>query len=215
MHTTAMQSSRKLQAIWKIYDYSLYKNLGKMNLIDIKPILKQLFLCQLHAFNACGFLHMDIHLGNILVKEYSSKKKDKLKYLINKKKYIYEFDYRIILMDYDQSVIINNNITPLPKHNPNYTLIFNIVKTVNCISKLLPINDGKILNDNIEKAQIGFPYHVFNYGESILRSYYKKYRDYDEYIDLSIHLCIMVINEFWKIVYNKYLFPEYTLDGKN
>lgn len=195
--------------VMKKYDSSLNIYLHKLNLKNIKSILTQLFFCQLHAFNACGFLHMDIHLSNILIKNENKK----LKYTINKKNYYYETSSRIILMDFDQSQIINRDIIELPKYNPNYTLIYNIIKTVNHISKLLPLKEGTKLNENIEKAQEGFTFDIINISEKILRAYYKNSRDYNDYIEKNITQCISVINEFWKLTYDVYLFPDYTLDG--
>jgi hypothetical protein len=40
-------------------------------------------------------------------------------------------------MDFDKSQIINRDVIELPEYNENYTLIYNIIRSVNNISKLL------------------------------------------------------------------------------
>ena len=70
--------------IMKKYKGSLTNSIGKQNKTMVEHILKQLIYGQLNAFEKIGFLHMDMHLGNIL---YDSKLADEivLNYSFNKK----------------------------------------------------------------------------------------------------------------------------------
>lgn len=181
--------------IMQKYNISLNNFLHKLNLKKIKPILMQLLLSQLHAFDAVGFLHMDIHLGNILLKN----KPVKLKYTINKKDYVYEFKYKIILIDYDKSIVMDKLFMNLPNYMSNYTLIYNIINTINSISRLLPLNEEIKLNENIKQI-------ILDNAEKTLKSYYKYEIFYDEYKSKNINQCINFINKFWKLTYGMYLF---------
>lgn len=67
----------------KLYQGSLNDYLNKLNLFEIEDLLKQILLCQLHIYSKIGFLHNDIHLGNILVKIIDeSKETETLIYII-------------------------------------------------------------------------------------------------------------------------------------
>ena len=195
--------------VMKLYDFSLDKYNRKMKIDKVKIILKQLLLCQLNAFEKVGFLHMDIHLGNYLIK----KKEEELIYTINKRKYKYKFDFKVILMDYDQSIIMpNSDISPLPPHREINTLMYNIIKTIQVISHLLPLNEGNEMLKNIDKTLKLYSFDMLGADEKNSRAYYKGGKYYQLYIEKSIWDNLTFVNDFWKISFNEYLFPEYTLE---
>lgn len=55
--------------IMKKYSYSLNKLEKKLDIAHFEQILKYLLLIQLELFNLYGFIHKDIHLGNVLVEK--------------------------------------------------------------------------------------------------------------------------------------------------
>ena len=116
-------------------------------------------------------------------------------------------------MDYDRSEIINKNIISLPQYNESYTLLYNLIKSISALANLLLFEDSLILKNGIDKALKVFNWDLIGGAEKILRSYYKGNRDYEDYVEISTRDSISFINEFTKIIYDEYLFPEYTLNG--
>ena len=127
-----------------MYDGSLNKYLNKLNLSKIKVLLKQILLCQLHIYEKIGFIHNDIHLGNIMLNLIQkSKEPETLIYEIKNRKYTVETNRKLILSDFDKSKIYDQNILPLEPIDYNHLIYINIIKTVNAFKMLLNENDKK------------------------------------------------------------------------
>jgi hypothetical protein len=198
--------------IMKLYNSSLNKYFDKLNLSKIKILLKQILLCQLHIYEKIGFVHNDIHLGNILLNLIPKEKKPEiLIYEIKNIKYTVETNRKLILSDFDKSIIYDQNILPLENMNYDHTIHINIIKTINTFKMLLDKNDKKKLSDSLEKALNSFSYHFITSGEKLLRSYYKRNRDYSDFISISTMECIVLLNLLWFDIYDEYLFPKYGL----
>ena len=68
------------------YPSSLQKFIGLANKTRVEDICKQLIYAQTQAFNNYGFLHMDLHLGNVLCNKSLEKGKEKkIKYIFPQK----------------------------------------------------------------------------------------------------------------------------------
>lgn len=195
--------------IMRLYSNSLTKYIKKLNMLDIKQYFKQLIYAQLHIFDKIGFIHNDIHLGNILIKKKSED--EELNYIILGKKYNISTNRILIIMDYDRSIIYDQSLMKLPEPNLDFTIMYNIVKTIKEISKLLIDGDRKLLIDIFEESSITFHYPIIEYSEKILRGYYKKQRDYNDFKELSIKDCIQLCNVIWDKLYDESLFPSYKL----
>jgi len=84
--------------IMKLYQGSLNNYLNKFSLGEIEDLMKQILFCQLHIYNKIGFVHNDIHLGNILVKKIDdSKELETLIYTIRNRKYMIKTNFKLIL----------------------------------------------------------------------------------------------------------------------
>jgi hypothetical protein len=198
--------------IMKLYQGSLNDYLNKLNLFEIENLLKQILLCQLHIYSKIGFLHNDIHLGNILVKIIDeSKEPETIIYRIKNRKYMIKTYFKLILTDFDKSIIYDQNILPLEKYNNEYTIHYNIVKTINVFKNLLNKLDQQILSESLEKSLKVFSFDFMNSSEKLLRSYYKNNRDLNDFIEISTMECIVMLNDLWMSLYNKNLFPAHAL----
>ena len=198
--------------IMKLYQGSLNNYLNKFSLGEIEDLMKQILFCQLHIYNKIGFVHNDIHLGNILVKKIDdSKELETLIYTIRNRKYMIKTNFKLILSDFDQSIIYDQQILPLEKYNEIFTIQYNIIRTINVFKKMLKMSDQQIVSESLEKSLNSFSYHYLDYSEKILRSYYKQNRDYDDFIERSILECILLLNDIWILLYNKNLFPAHAL----
>jgi predicted unusual protein kinase regulating ubiquinone biosynthesis (AarF/ABC1/UbiB family) len=135
---------------------SLNKYINKLELSEVINILKQLLLAQLYIFNKTGFLHNDIHLGNILVKK--SKEDITLNYKIN---------------------IIDNNI-PINKHRIN--IITNFLPLISDFDRGSIYNQPHITEEEYNEKNINIEKYI-NFSKKNLRSFYKKNYNYEKYIN--------------------------------
>lgn len=172
-------------------------------------MLKQIIFFQLHIYNKIGFVHNDIHLGNIL---YSTFKEPKtLIYIIDNIKYIIKTRTRLILSDFDRAKIYDQNILPLDDYDYKHTINENIVNTINQFKKLLNKTDQQILSKALEESLKVYSVGYVYLGEKSLRSYYKKYIDLKEFISRTLTETFVMLNKLWMLIYNEYLFSRYGL----
>jgi predicted site-specific integrase-resolvase len=181
----------------KIKDFldknTLHPKRGLLNKDTVEHIMKQLIFGQLNAFQKIGFLHMDIHLYNIM---YADKTNEiELNYLFSHKNLILSTteivspsirNYSIkttrefILCDLDKCIIFNSNIT-LPPHNENNLLIMNIIQTINRCSELFDTvtdkNTFRKISDLIQNHERDY----FHYERKDLRTFYKTGKTLEEY----------------------------------
>ena len=88
---------------------------------------------------------------------------------------------------------------------------YNIIKTINTFKKLLNLSEQKILENTLDKSLNKLHKNFLNFSEKLLRSYYKDNRDYKDFNELCIMECIIMLNIFWKELYNEYIFPSHSL----
>jgi thiamine kinase-like enzyme len=146
--------------LMKKYDNSI-KTYSKINIDTFLNILKQLIYAQFNAFAYCGFLHNDIHPGNILIKQHITPKLLKYKFFKNK----LEVGTSYILADYDNSMLINNNFDLLFSSDfdndyNKYTLYQNICRTIKVLISLLDKEYKNKVSDILFELQEKYEYDI-------------------------------------------------------
>ena len=190
------------------YDTSLNSYIGTFNKDNVEHIMKQLIYAQLNAFEKYGFLHMDIHLGNIMFNKQN--KNIELKYFFHKKHYSIKTAHEFVLCDFDKCIFYNTELH-LVEHHPANTLILNIIKTINRCAELFDNKNDRINFRSIADKMQKSSYSYIRYEEKDLRSFYNKYKTFDDYKEDSIPYAISYLNQVWKTFFQKYLFPIYGL----
>lgn len=141
--------------IMKRYSSSLRKYEGKLKLKPMIIYLKYLLLIQIDLFNKYGFVHNDIHLGNILLKKEENPKT--FKFIFNDNEIEITTNKILVLTDFEESLIIskNNRNVMLQSNKCKYidTLESNIYNTFSMAIELLESEKEKydlsrILNKN-------------------------------------------------------------------
>lgn len=230
--------------VMKRYIGSFNKLQKKLNIIEFKKILGQLINAQINVFYKFGFVHNDIHLGNILYD--ISIKKIKLMYTICKSQYSNSEDNRLIfnehlievndiipyICDFEKSQCYNPDIfRQYDKHflenMNNYmeetnTLFSNLTKTVNmCILLLEDKEETFILKQNLnnliqsEHFEQWALWNMKTYGK-----YFSKLIDWIEFRDKTISLCSKFVNSVMYYVtepktYSKNIIPERCFISQN
>ena len=190
------------------YDTSLNSRLGTLNKDNVEHIMNQLIYAQLNAFEKYGFLHMDIHLSNIMFN--NENKNTELKYFFHKTRYMIKTAHKFVLCDFDKSIFYNAGL-PLVPHKPINTLILNIIRTINkCAELFNNKKDWMEFRLTADKMQMS-GYNYIRFEEKDLRSFYNKYITFDEYKEYAITNVISYLNQVWKAFFQKYLFPSYGL----
>lgn len=190
--------------IMKQYKKSLRNYERKIKINDFENYLKQRTLAQSHAFNQTGFLHNDIQLGNILI-DYYSKEPIEIIYTILNKKYAIFTNNRIIITDFDNSVIMNKNIN----FDDNNTLYSNIIKTFRDFSQLIDITEGleglkllQILDEIIFDKKLYYNDREISSMNSMI--YYGV--QMDDYKKNVLRHNMKMINEIWMKMFGKIIF---------
>jgi hypothetical protein len=202
----------ELQEYYKIG--SLNKYIGKISLKELNKILRQLIYAQLEVFSLYGFVHNDVHLGNILL-DYSDNYIDlNYSFIYNisiKTKKIFKF------IDYDKSLLYNyiyaekydiDHLNLSKYGDLNYTLFQNILKTIYECLQLLNEDERDLFRNILDSKKVTIIYTNINrYNEKDYRIYYKNntVKDYsfNDYVTKCINHGISYLNELWKGLYNE------------
>lgn len=205
------------------YKKTLYSKRGLLNKDTVEHVMKQLVFGQLNAFQKIGFLHMDIHLDNIM---FGDKTEEiELKYLFSHKNlilstsetispsirnYSIKTTREIILCDFDKCIILNHNI-PLVPYNENNLLIINIIQTINRCSELFDLvtdkNNFRKISDIMQNNERDY----FYFERKDLRSFYKNVKTLEEYKEDVINNTKSYLDKVWKEFYGKHLFSEFAI----
>ncbi len=173
-----------IEIMKKYKNGSLFKFQNKLNKDQVVNILQQLTLAQIHAYSNVGFIHNDLHLGNILI--HKLKKPTHIIYEFSTDSHI-KTEINVLsnfiiplISDFNEAFIYkkDNNFT-LEEFNKQFTLCKNINKTFN--QCLLLLNEQDYIQ--IMKLIREKTYEINRYlstSAKNLRSYYKKYYNYEE-----------------------------------
>jgi hypothetical protein len=218
---SALEKTRVFQAdLMKYYkEGSLNQYVNKLTIKDIKKILKQLLYCQLELFNKYGFLHNDIHLGNILL--YTSNEKTNIKYNIQKQILNIDTKHICLLCDFDDSIFYkkehydtyDKNQLDREKYNKKYTIFRNIVNIFSTCKQLLKFDEmikyDKIINNKyfIDNPMISYE-KCQDQCNSYLAQYYNKTTEYDIFINDSLDVILHYIYIIWKDLYPDDIFID-------
>lgn len=182
-----------LEIMYK-YKNSIYHKRKQLNKQMVEHILKQLIFAQLYAFEKYGFLHMDIHLFNIMYGEKSDS--IELKYEFNKKQQSFNTTREFVICDYDKCVVFNEDI-PFIEYDENNLLISNIVNTLSVCSELFEDSNDQInfkqIVDDMQIHERGYYY----YEEKDLRSLYNKVKSLERYKTDVINNSKSYLNKVW------------------
>jgi len=167
--------------IMKKYSSSLRKYEGKLKLKTMIFYLKYLLFIQIELFNKYGFVHNDIHLGNILLK----KEKDPVtfNFIFNNEDIEITTNKILVLTDFEESLIISkdNRKVMLQSDKCKYidTLESNIYNTFSMAIELLESEKEKydlsrILNKNTNDKNESTDLFVAFCNKTIKIKEYKK-----------------------------------------
>ena len=180
--------------------------------ILLKPLLQQLLCAQLVAFKKYGFIHNDIHLGNILFDDkpfnyiYNLEPNNYKKININS-------PTTVVLTDFDKSQLLNPKYRKL--YNSDYpnvkyydifaTMPYNIFKTFkNILSLYKHGNEVMYEIDNIKiNGRNELEYSNIDYNKS-QRNLVKYDRiDFEDFIAQTITNCYNLCNFYFTLLFNE------------
>jgi hypothetical protein len=192
-----------LEIMKKYKNGSLNKYEKSFSLEIVTSILSQLMLAQLHAFYNFGFLHNDIHLGNILL----SKSENTLNYSFSKINVNLNVVYIPILSDFGESKLFTEEYFKdknqfIREYYSHHNLTQNLIDTFKIC--LLLLDDEEI------KKNIQIKYNKDNQiiddklfiTKKNIRSIYKDYYEYERFIEKSTGLSISLVNMFYRYFRN-------------
>lgn len=172
-----------LEIMKKYKNGSLSTLQNKLNIKQVVNILQQLTLAQIHVYSKTGFLHNNLHLGNILI--HKVKKPTHIIYEFNTNSFRNEeinvlSDFIIpLISDFNESSIYKKEYDfTLEEFRKQFTLCKNIYNTFNQCLLLLNQQDYIRIMKLIEEKE---DYIDRSLGTSTknLRSYYKTYYNYE------------------------------------
>ncbi len=147
-----------LEIMKKYKNGSLFKFQNKLNKDQVVNILQQLTLAQIHVYSKTGFLHNDLHLGNILI--HHVKKPTDIIYefstdTLRNKEIVVTSNFIILLIsDFNESTIYKNNYEINKEHfYQKHTLCNNINNTFNECLLLLKEQDYIQIMNLIKKKR--------------------------------------------------------------
>ena len=184
----------------KKYSYSLNKFEKTLDITQFEHLLKYTLLIQLELFNLYGFIHKDLHLGNILVGKNKTKP---INFYIhaNRDPINFTSHVKLVLSDFEYSQILFSSINPnifnffADKNRINYDncLEFNIMNTFYSFIDL--IKDQVIFN---KFKKIIYSYQVDRkFPVKILSSYVRKEIDQDRFKHYILSNCIDIIGQLY------------------
>lgn len=190
--------------LMKYYKYGFLSSKNKLNIDNIKSIIKQLIYCQINIFSKYGLTHNDIHKGNILINKINSNLEYKY---INKK--IDNQKYEFILSDYDK--MFEFNITNIRDHfnlkinesdeNNYYTkfsLYNNIINIFYTIIKL-STNKNDLLN-KLNTFQNNYENEIHNKIGLSLKDFLKN-ANQNKFLLYNTKLNMIIFNKIYKLLF--------------
>lgn len=156
--------------VMKYYNFGcIEKYIWNINNVDIfKNVIKQVIFAIIYAYEIKGFIHGDLHCGNILLK---SKRKIQIQYGT---KILALNDLQVVIMDFEKSKLYQKNKTT--------ELIKNILKFITSIKNVCLINN---LFFEIDEKKISNISSVSNVNVNI--------NDYDYFDDIIDNSKIVVL----------------------
>ena len=202
----------------KNYIKKFYDN--KLDIIDVKHLLDQAISAQLLAFEKFGFVHNDIHLGNIIINKedfeynYNFKTLSAMGSLFYKtisgknnfKIYIVDFgnsefllpEYRSLYIDdyYDEKFKPKRKYREKENTLPQniYTTILTFLELNKNFAKYKKIMENHMSYDN---PTLDYYNYLFNKHQSML--FYSN--DYNWYIKKNLKSIIMMINDYYNLLF--------------
>ena len=226
---TSNKNERITLELMKRYnDGSLNKRIGKIIISIYINIVRQLIISQIYAFEKYGFIHTDLHLGNILLKTHTNNRE--LKYIIKNNPYKeglteIKINTKIIIILTDFTYCISYNPEIYNRYNrdfldkttfdKNNTLLNRIIISLLESTKLLDEKNEIIMYNKIKNyINMNDNYkRNLNFSIKALNNYYMKYIDYERFVTIQCTLAIQQLDELFKIMTdnNEILSDEFIL----
>ena len=193
----------------KKYKHTLKRYMNKCSTTIVKNILRYLLNMQIELFCLYGFVHGDIHLGNIFIEKINPYKIKFDTSCNGINKVSFETSFKLYLTDFEYSEVflksINPDIIPLmddflinDKFTYKNTLQYNIYQTIYyCLDLLEDIE----LQDRLHKLLPSLKHEYL--PTKILRSYAKGNKTEEALIGLSTHYVYNLCTDVFKIFFNE------------
>ena len=198
------------------YSESLLVRLGKLKKNRVENIAKQLILAQLNAFNIYGFMHMDIHLGNILCGPVLTESKEIVytfpanTYYNKTCRYKVVTDREVFITDFDKCIFIDPELDPF-KFESKHLLLYSLVRTLNKCAELIAKSEERIKFKQIIGNE---QFHEYNYilrEEKDLFAYQQGYKELELYKEDVLTSSFSYLNKVWFAYFEHYLFNDFAL----
>ena len=197
-YTAETNKEKIIVEVMKKMEKTIQYMKDKLDLEQCKKIIKYLLFMVLHLFNEFGFIHNDIHPGNIFIKIH--KKDNQNKFIINEKEYIINTQIELFFGDTEDSIIYSKPIFNYIKKDNQYlfirTLGTNIVQVFSC--GLALVKNNKLDFTTSKKLyELEFNNLISTYIES---------SDYNEFIKKSLDYGMQFSNKLFIILFNESIF---------
>ena len=171
---------------------------NKLNTNQTKEIIRYLLFIVLHLFNEFGFIHNDIHAGNIFIKIH--KNEHKIKFNLDKE-YILNSKLELFLGDTEDSIIYSKPIFNYIKDN-DFLFTRHLGKNI-----LQVFSSGILLlkDDLAKEILLEYNKHINFHDKKFIKQIkeYQKTSDYDLFIRKSLKYGIGLANKLFIILFNE------------
>jgi hypothetical protein len=195
--------------IMKKYKNTLRRYTNKLSTDIVKNIMRYLLNMQIELFRIYGFIHRDIHLGNIFIEKTEPYKIKFKTSCFNTNVIKLKTEFKLYLTDFEHSEILLKSINSAKPHikelllerdklNFEYTLEYQIYQTVyHCLDLLEDIE----LQDKLHKL---LPTMRSEYlPVKILKSYAKSNKTEEAFIALSTSIACDTCYEIFQSFFNE------------
>lgn len=206
-----------LEIMKKYKSQSLASKEGTIDYFTYVKILRQLIIILIYIYDKYGFLHLDLHLGNILYKTYT--KNITLEYTIKNNRHSDDIinislntDFKLIILDYNNCISYNPNIyikydpeflTLKKTHNGTNRLFSKIVQVFEESTKLLEPNNERIMLNKLKEYTNSIEFINLNFtSKKHLRNYYLKRYNYEQFLYRDITASTILAETLFSIVTN-------------
>ena len=181
----------------KKYDSSLNKYTGKLRLTTMIRYLRYILLIQIELFQKYGFIHNNLHTGNILLLN----KKSTCQFIYNNKNINFTADKTLVFTDIENSIILSDDTRIVIQNSDKckyvYTLESNILCTFNHMFSLLKNN--KITIDK----EINNEYFSEKESMNLLTAFCSGLINFNEYRKRILKICNIMISYLFRIFFKR------------
>ena len=199
------------------YSESLTNRLGKLRKDRVENIAKQLILAQLNAFNIYGFMHMDIHLGNILCGPALTEFKEIVYTFPANTYYNKTCTYKVItdkevfISDYGTCIFIDPELDTF-KFESKHLLFYNLIRTLNKCAELIAKPEERLKFKQIIANKQNYDLNYIHREEKCLSAYVKGNKELELYKEDVLTSSFSYLNKVWFDYFEHYLFNDFAIN---